>query len=406
VNYQETVEYLFNQLPFFQRQGAEAYKPKLHNTIELCKFLGNPQDQLKHIHVAGTNGKGSTSHLLAAILAQHGYKVGLYTSPHLKSFTERIKINGIEMPEQDVVEFVDYIKPQIEYLQPSFFELTVAMAFWYFKKEEVDICVVEVGMGGRLDSTNVITPLVTVITNISLDHQQYLGNTIELIAREKAGIIKPQIPVVVGEIQEETLPVFIEIASALNAPVKTFLMNYTRLKNSLTNSYQDKNIETVLKTIEVLEEQGFRFDDTKLKFAISDFKSVAGLKGRWQTLSEKPLMICDTGHNEAGIQEVVKMLGLADYSKLHIVIGMVAEKEVETVLSLLPQKALYYFCQANNPRSMKAEQLALKASKKGLLGESFNSVEDAIQSAQNRAEESDLIFIGGSTFVVAEIPFL
>lgn len=406
MNYQETVEYLFNQLPFFQRQGAEAYKPKLHNTIELCKFLGNPQDDLKHIHVAGTNGKGSTSHLLAAIFAQHGYKVGLYTSPHLKSFTERIKINGIEMPEQDVVEFVDYIKPQIEYLQPSFFELTVAMAFWYFKKEEVDICVVEVGLGGRLDSTNIINPLVSVITNISLDHQQYLGDTIELIAREKAGIIKQNIPVVVGEIQENTISIFHEIARTLGAPIKTHVVKEKRLETSFTNSYQDKNIETVLKTLEVLAQQGFEFDDEKIKYAISNFKSIAGLKGRWQTLSEKPLTICDTGHNEAGIQEVVKMLALQKYSKLHIVIGMVAEKEVGNVLAMLPKDALYYFCQANNPRSMKAGQLALKALEKGLIGESFNSVEEAINAAQDRAEENDLIFIGGSTFVVAEIPFL
>jgi dihydrofolate synthase / folylpolyglutamate synthase len=400
------VDFLYHKLPFFQKDGASALRPKLDNTLLLCEFLGNPQNKLQHIHIAGTNGKGSTSHILASILAKHGFKVGLYTSPHLKSFTERIKTNGVEIPEADVIEFVALIKPKIEEICPSFFEVTVAMAFWYFERQKTDICVVEVGMGGRLDSTNIIQPIVSVITNISLDHQQYLGDTLEKIAFEKGGIIKNQTPVVIGEIQSETLEVFATLAKQKEAPIYLDYYKKERFNKCKTNSYQDKNIITCLKTIEVLEAQGFEFDEEILSQAIKNFKSIANLKGRWQILSNNPKMVCDTGHNIAGIREVIKLLEQETFKQLHFVFGMVSEKEVSEVLSILPKNANYYFCQADNPRAMSAEELSNKASIFLLKGKTFSSVVDAIEDAQLNACENDLIFIGGSNFVVAEIPFL
>jgi dihydrofolate synthase / folylpolyglutamate synthase len=406
LNYQETIDFLYHHLPYFSKQGASALNFKLDKTLKLCEFLGNPQDKLKHIHIAGTNGKGSTSHLLSAILQTHDYKVGLYTSPHLKNFSERIKINAQPVSEQEVVDFVQLMMLQIEEIKPSFFELTVAMAFWHFEKHQVDICVVEVGMGGRLDSTNIIQPLVSVITNISLDHQQYLGETLEAIAREKGGIIKKNTPIVMGEIQQETETVFREIAKEKNAFFKTKLNENNLLNTLFTDTYQDKNIETALKTVEVLEELGFQFEKEKLLYSIKKFKEIAGLKGRWQTLLFEPKVICDTGHNEAGISEVVKMIAKEKYEKLHIVFGMVAEKDVANVLCLLPKNAHYYFCKADNQRAMEAQILQEKAAKCGLEGEFYPNVATAIEQSMKNASKNDLIFIGGSNFVVAEIPFL
>lgn len=405
MNYQETLDYLYNRLPVFQKQGGSALKTKLDNILSLCEFLGNPQQKLKYIHVAGTNGKGSTSHMLAAVFQQHGFKTGLYTSPHLKSFTERIRINAIEINKQDVIEFVELIKDQIEVIEPSFFEVTVAMAFWYFEKQKTDLVILEVGMGGRLDSTNIITPLVAVITNISLDHQQYLGNTLAAIAAEKGGIIKPNTPVVIGEIQEETLQVFERIAADKNAPIVLHLTDTELLEELATNSYQDKNIMTVLKTLETLAPL-YKLDQLTVKKSIEDFKNISGLNGRWQTLSNNPLTICDTGHNIAGVQEVVKLIKQQTYQKLHIVLGMVNDKDIREVLHLLPKLAQYYFCKASIERAMPTEKLQELASESQLEGLAFDSVAEAIEQAQKNATKDDFIFIGGSTFVVAEIPFL
>lgn len=405
MNYQQTLDYLYNRLPVFQKQGASALKPKLDNILLLCQYLGNPQQELTYIHVAGTNGKGSTSHMLSAVFQEHGFKTGLYTSPHLKSFTERIRVNGIEISPKDVVEFVELIQDQIERIEPSFFEVTVAMAFWYFKVQQTDLVILEVGMGGRLDSTNIITPLVSVITNISLDHQQYLGDTLQAIAAEKAGIIKPQIPVVIGEIQAETLPVFDRIARENHSPMVTELNNTELLKALQTNSYQDKNTSTVLKTLETLAPY-YTFDELLVKKALQNFKNISGLKGRWQTLGNDPLIICDTAHNVAGISEVLQLIGQQDHHKLHMVLGMVADKDITAVLALLPTSAQYYFCKASIERAMPVQKLVELAAEHQLVGMGFPTVEEAIQQAKKNASKDDLIFIGGSTFVVAEIPFL
>lgn len=407
MTYQETIDYLYFKLPFFQKQGAKAFKPKLEKIQTICHRLGNPEQGQQFIHVAGTNGKGSTSHMLSSFLTTHGFKTGLYTSPHLKSFTERIKIDGEEISENEVVEFVRHIKPIIEELNPSFFEVTVAMAFWYFKKSKVDYAVIEVGLGGRLDSTNIITPILSVITNISLDHQQYLGDTLKKIAFEKAGIIKHRVPVIVGEIQEETYPVFRDVALKNNAPVfdqKQFGDWFLKLQ---THSYQDKNLQTALKVIHALKsEYRFKINEEPTLNALQKFAQLAGLKGRWQHLSNKPKIVCDTGHNEAGVKELVNLLHKEDYNDLHIIWGMVAEKEVATILSLLPAKARYYFCKAENERMLNPESLREKAKQHNLQGETFSSVSYAIEEAKKNAQIDDLIFIGGSTFVVAEIPFL
>lgn len=406
MTYQETLDYLYEKLPVFQNQGSVALNFKLDNIKNICRELGNPHLKFKSIHVAGTNGKGSTSHILASILMKQGYDVGLYTSPHLKSFTERIKVNGKEISESEVVDFVSEITPLIDKYRPSFFEVTVAMAFWYFSKQSIDYAIVEVGMGGRLDSTNIINPEVAVITNISLDHQQYLGNTIQEIAREKAGVIKRNRPIVIGEVQNDLIPIFKEISTEKGAVLKLNLNNKSLLNRLHTESYQDKNIETALKTIEVLMDNGVEINQEKLIKSVKGFKEIAGLKGRWQALAEKPKIICDTGHNVAGVSEVIKMLAKEEYKQLHFVIGMVEEKEVKEVLELLPSDAKYYFCRAKNVRSKDAKKLAKEAKKVGLTGKVFNTVEEAIVSAKKTARPKDLIFIGGSTFVVAEIPFL
>lgn len=406
MNYKETLHFLYSQLPVFQKDGASALKNKLDNILSLCESLGNPQDELTCIHVGGTNGKGSVSHMLAAVLMKHQYKVGLYTSPHLKSFTERIKINTKEIPEESVIQFVELIKSTIHKIKPSFFEVTVAMAFWYFNQKKVDYVILEVGMGGRLDSTNIIDPLLSVITNISLDHQQYLGDTIEKIAFEKAGIIKPNKPIVIGEKQKESFPVFEQIAKEKKAPLiveDSYVELFTKLK---TNTYQDKNTSTALKACAVLKDLGIGLSGGKILEALSNFQEIAGLKGRWQKLSDSPLIYCDTGHNEAGVKEIVSQLETLNFSKLLVVWGMAKDKEVSKVLSLLPQNAYYFFCQAAINRAMPVEELSCKAKDLDLHGESYESVDLAIEMAKSIATKDDLILIGGSNFVVAEIPFL
>ncbi|MCH6233688.1 bifunctional folylpolyglutamate synthase/dihydrofolate synthase [Cognataquiflexum rubidum] len=426
MTYQETLDYLFNALPMFQRIGAAAFKNDLNNTHALCAHLGNPERKLKCIHVAGTNGKGSTSHALCSVLMEAGYKVGLYTSPHLKSFTERIKINGIDIPENEVVEFVEDYKTFLEELKPSFFEMTVGMAFWYFAKEKVDIAVIEVGMGGRLDSTNVVMPEVSVITNISYDHMQFLGDTLPLIAAEKAGIIKLGIPVVISQKQQETFSVFQSKAAEAQSPIY-FAEDYIQVKRSGKNSdgkrsfeisdegnqytiqidlhgnYQEKNLAGILQTIKILNTLGWKIEDNQVKKGLSSIVSNTGLKGRWQILGENPLIVCDTGHNEDGIRLIVEQINELAFNQLFMVIGMVNDKDIAKVLSILPKDAWYIFCQATIPRAMDAEELAKKAFEAGLEGEIVRDVNSAIEKAKGLASKQDLIFIGGSTFVVAEI---
>lgn len=427
MNYKQTLDYLYGKLPMFTRVGAVAFKKDLHNTIAMCEKLGNPQHKFKTIHVGGTNGKGSTSHMLAAILQQAGYKTGLYTSPHLKDFRERIRINGEMIAEDFVTDFVAQQQDIMEEINPSFFEVTVAMAFSYFAEEQVDIAIIEVGLGGRLDSTNIITPELSVITNISLDHTNILGNTLPEIAKEKAGIIKPGIPVVIGEQQEETKAVFLEKAAETNSPITfadqelkiihlvkkekylhadVFSGNtplYQELELDLNGSYQRKNILTVIQSIQILKEKGYRISDGALYAALKDVKGLTGLQGRWQTLGENPLIICDTGHNIGGITEVVQNINDTPHDQLHIVIGMVKDKDISGVLKLLPKDAHYYFCQPELERALPAAELAEEAKQHGLIGDVFPTVQLAFHAAKDNADSNDLIFVGGSTFVVAEV---
>lgn len=426
MNYQETLDYLFNALPMFQRVGASAFKKDLGNTFALCSHLGNPERKFKSIHVAGTNGKGSTSHTLAAILQSAGYKTGLYTSPHLKSFTERVRVNGQEITEQAVVDFVEANKPFLDELKPSFFEMTVGLAFWYFAKEEVDIAVIEVGMGGRLDSTNVISPELAVITNIGWDHMQFLGDSLPLIAGEKAGIIKPGIPVVISQTQEETTSVFIQKAQESQAPItfadqkikldkvpateagfarytvfqdgETFLVDF-----GLQGDYQIFNLPGILESVDQLRQMGWEISEGALRKGLKDVSSLTGLKGRWQIMGEKPTIIADTGHNEPGIRAILSQLKSYSFDQLWMVIGMVQDKDITKILALLPKSARFVFCQANLPRAMEAGKLAEKAGDFGLKGEVIPDVNEALQFARKNARPNDLIFVGGSTFVVAEI---
>jgi len=423
--YPEVLEYLYQALPMYQRVGAAAYRDNLDNTLALCDALGNPERLFKSIHVAGTNGKGSTSHMIAAILQAAGYKTGLYTSPHLKDFTERIKINGQEVPKRFVIDFVDRMKPTLDALEPSFFEMTVGMAFDFFAQEGVDIAVVEVGLGGRLDSTNVIVPELSIITNISWDHMALLGNTLPKIAFEKAGIIKESVPVIVSERQEEVEDVFITRSAHLNAPL-VFASDVIQLHHGsagydvyqngslwlealaigLQGNYQRKNLPGVLAAVLIMKERGWHIADTAVIKGISDVTRLTGLKGRWQILHEKPLTICDTGHNEAGIKEITNQLRETPHRKLHMVIGMVNDKDISGILKLLPLEAVYYFCQASIPRAMNADLLASEASAAGLKGEVVGDVNTAIDLALSNADPEDLIFVGGSTFVVAEVDAL
>jgi dihydrofolate synthase / folylpolyglutamate synthase len=424
--YQEAVEYLYSNLPMFQRVGAVAYKKDLSNTIALCEVLGNPHKKFKSVHVAGTNGKGSTSHMLASILQEAGYKTGLYTSPHLKDYTERIRINGTPIESAFVVEFLNKIIPTIESISPSFFEITVALAFDYFASQHVDIAIIEVGLGGRLDSTNVITPELSVITNIGWDHMDLLGDTLEKIAGEKAGIIKLNVPVVVSERQaelvdvfqlkaekEETTLCFAEEFYTVKLKGESAFQGFTAFWNKeyfldidefpLGGRYQQKNIAGVLMSVEVLNEQGFVVPVEAIKLGLQQVVKNTHLKGRWQKIGDQPLIICDTGHNKEGLMQVVAQLATLSYATLHMVIGMVKEKDANAIFKLLPKDAIYYFCQAKIPRAEAAKHLAEKASAFGLKGKVIEDVNEALAEAKRNAAKGDVIFVGGSTFVVAEI---
>jgi dihydrofolate synthase/folylpolyglutamate synthase len=422
-SYPEALQYLYANLPMFQRVGAVAYKADLSNTIRLCEALGNPQQHFKSIHVAGTNGKGSTSHMLASILQEAGYKTGLYTSPHLKEFTERIRVNGDEIDQWFVTDFVSRIKPSIEAIKPSFFEITVAMAFDFFARQKVEVAIIEAGLGGRLDSTNVIRPVLSVITNIGWDHMDILGDTLPKIAAEKAGIIKRQVPIVVSERQQEIAQVFIDKASEESAPVSFASDEYKIERNGvdgfdvyhhnkiviekislpLQGNYQQRNLAGVLKSVDILRDLGYQVTNEHVLNGLRKVIVNTHLKGRWQKLNEKPLMICDTGHNVDGITEVVRQIRSQKSKQLYFVLGMVKDKDITKVLSLLPVEAKYYFCQAKIPRAMDAEQLASKAMEFNLRGRIIKDVNDAIHVARKEATADDMIFIGGSTFVVAEI---
>lgn len=405
MNYQETVNWLFNQLPMYQTQGTSAYKPNLDNTILLANYLNNPEKKLKTIHVAGTNGKGSTSSLLASVLQEAGYKVGLYTSPHLKDYRERIKINGQEITEEFVTDFVSQHKSFFENHQLSFFEMTVGLAFDYFVQEKIDIAIIEVGMGGRLDSTNIITPLISVITNIGFDHTQFLGNTLESIAFEKAGIIKPNIPVVIGEYTNETKPVFIKKALETNSEIffASDLIDEI-YPTALLGDYQIQNRKTVMQTLRVLQQQNeFVISEENIKSGFLNVIQNTALLGRWQQLGENPKIICDTAHNKHGLSIVLKQIEKQKFDKLHIVLGVVNDKDLSEILPLFPKKAKYYFCSPKNLRGLHPEILKQKATEFGLKGKVYNSVSEAYQEAKEIADTNDFIYVGGSTFVVAEI---
>lgn len=403
MNYQETINWLFNQLPVYQLQGKSAYKEDLTNTILLANHLGNPEKHLKCIHVAGTNGKGSTSHLLASVFQEAGYKVGLYTSPHLKDFRERIKINGEDISEDFVIEFVIKNKLFFEANDLSFFEMTVGLAFEYFVKEETDINIIEVGMGGRLDATNIISPLVSVITNIGFDHTQFLGNTLESIAFEKAGIIKKNVPVIIGEYTPETKNVFTKRAKETDSEIY-FASDLIQeiYPSELLGDYQIHNKKTVQQTIKVLQNQ-FKISEENIKNGFLNVIKNTGLQGRWQQINENPKAICDTAHNSHGLKIVLNQIQKEKFDELHIVIGVVNDKDLDEILPLFPKKAKYYFCKPNIPRGLDADILHQKAKDFHLNGKVYNSVSNAYQEAMKIANENDFIYIGGSTFVVAEV---
>lgn len=405
MNYQETTEWMFQQLPMYQNIGASAYKEDLTNALLLAKHLGNPERKIKCIHVAGTNGKGSTSHFLASILQEAGYKVGLYTSPHLKDFRERIKINGIEITEEAVCDFIAKNKPFLENHALSFFEMTVGLAFEYFANEAVDFAIIEVGLGGRLDATNIITPLISVITNIGLDHVQFLGNTEPAIAKEKAGIIKPQIPVVIGEYTSETQPVFLNTAKEKEATIY-FASDLiaTTFPSDLKGNYQEANKKTVLQTIAVLKSKyGYPISEATIETAFLNTVKNTGLQGRWQQIHSSPTVICDTAHNKHGLEVTLKQLQDQTYNQLHLVVGFVNDKKLDEILPLFPKNAIYYFCKPNNSRGLPAKITSKKAKEFGLFGEVYPSVSKAYQVALQKASATDVIYIGGSNFVVAEI---
>lgn len=430
MTYREALGFLYARLPMYHRIGAAAYKADLENTVELCRVLGNPQGHFPAIHIAGTNGKGSVSHMLASILQEKGLKTGLYTSPHLKDFRERIRVDGKMIPKARVTGFLKKYRQEIERIQPSFFEMTVGMAFDHFRREKVDLAVIETGLGGRLDSTNIIRPLVSVITNISFDHMQFLGDTLEKIAAEKAGIIKPGVPVVIGESQPELLPVFLargkecgtlplsadtvyrveRMARQKNDPthqtVRVLRKNHSFLRDlevPLPGLYQLKNIATVCAVCEQLGTAGIRITKEEIRRGIEKVVLNTALAGRWQVLSRQPLTICDTGHNEAGLAFVLEQIAQTPHEKLHFVFGAVNDKEIGKILNMLPKKAVYYFCKADIPRGLDAADLSLAAKKVGLSGDAYPSVKAALKEARKRAGFNDLVFVGGSTFVVAEV---
>ena len=430
MTYTETLDFLYARLPMFHRIGPAAYKNSLENTLLIDEYFGHPHRNFKTVHVAGTNGKGSVSHMLAAVLQAAGYKTGLYTSPHLVDFRERIRVNGEMIPEQEVTEWVEKhaVGQNLWNIEPSFFELTVALAFDYFSRQKEDIAIIEVGLGGRLDSTNIITPEVSVITNIGYDHVQLLGDTLAKIAGEKAGIIKPKVPVVIGETNPETEQVFRNVAADRNAPlffadhefktaysmlglngkqVLNILKNdnpaFPDLKVDLLGIYQQKNVPTVLKTIEIMQENGWKISRQNIYDGLSDAAKSTGLMGRWQIIGNNPLTICDTGHNEDGIKMIVGQIKNTAYKNLHVVFGMVADKDIVHVLQLLPREATYYFTRAALPRALDEKNLAEQANLIGLHGRSYSSVKEAFTAARMNADRNDLVFVGGSNFVVAEI---
>lgn len=424
MTYEEVVAYLYSQLPMFTRIGAAAFKKDLTNTIALCEAIGNPQNEFKSIHIAGTNGKGSVSHFLCSVLMETGFKTGLYTSPHLVDFRERIKVNGLMISEKEVVEYVTSQKKVIDEVQPSFFEMTVAMAFNHFRNEKVDIAVIETGLGGRLDSTNIITPVASIITNISLDHIQMLGNTLPEIAFEKAGIIKPSIPVVIGKSQPETAAVFNTKANECHSPIyfadvevkkencfkHDGMLNATfdsawgtiELVSPLSASYQLENMATVVCAADIINHEGVSISKQNIEDGVRNVIKNTNLQGRWQTLSSNPRIICDIAHNIAGIHAVKRQLKEESYTNLHIVFGMVKDKDIEGTLKLLPKEATYYFTQPQIPRALNWGELTKQANKTGLNGKGFSSVRDAIQSAMLNSSNEDLILITGSAFIVAE----
>jgi dihydrofolate synthase/folylpolyglutamate synthase len=427
MNYKETLDFLFRSLPMFSRVGESAYKKDLTNTLRLCEFIGNPQQNIKTIHVAGTNGKGSTSHMLAAILQTAGYKTGLYTSPHLKDFRERIKVNGEMCSESFVIEFTKRIQTMIQEIQPSFFEITVAMAFEYFEQQKVDIAIIEVGLGGRLDSTNIIMPELSIITNIGWDHMNLLGNTLEQIAFEKAGIIKESIPIVIGEFTTITKPIFEKRANELHAKIhwanedrwiSDFNISAHHIEISVAEKrtderinyqldlpgiYQTKNLLTVLSAVEILHQKKWNISLPDIQKALSNTKKINGLHGRWEVLKEKPLLVLDVAHNEDGITQIVRQLELVGAQEVHIVIGMVKDKEIDKVLDLLPKKAHYYFTKAPIPRALDEKILMQEANKKSLFGSCYPIINEAVQSALHHAKENDLVLVCGSVFVVGEV---
>lgn len=405
MTYHEALEYMYAQLPMFHRVGPAAYKPGLDNTYKLLEIVGNPHVGLCTVHVAGTNGKGSTSHMIASVLQEAGYRTGLCTSPHLRDFRERIKINGSLIPEIEVVEFINRFREKWQIIQPSFFEMTIALCFWYFQKEKTDIAVIETGLGGRLDSTNVIMPEVAVITNIGMDHMNLLGDTIEKIASEKAGIIKPLVPLVIGPMRRAASEVIITKARELNSPVidASLLDSDAVPSSALKGSYQDENRRTAFSALKSLQSGNWKISDAQITTGFLRVVENTGLMGRWQQLGDKPLIIADVAHNEDGIQYVIQQLKNTPYDKLHIVLGMVSDKDIRRVLVLLPKNATYYFCKANIPRGMDAALLAQQAGEVGLHGKTYASVPEAYAQAVKDANADDMIFIGGSVFTVAEV---
>jgi dihydrofolate synthase/folylpolyglutamate synthase len=423
LSYTEALKYLYDNLPMFQRVGAAALKKDLTNTLRLCALLGNPERSFRSVHVAGTNGKGSTCHILASVFQCAGYKTGLYTSPHLKEFTERIKVNGSEISQHFVLDFVNRIRPAIEEIRPSFFEITVAMAFDFFAQEKVDVAVVEVGLGGRLDSTNVITPEISLITNISWDHKELLGNSLPEIAAEKAGIIKAGIPVVISERQPEVQEVFLRKAADESAAIYFASDEYavaldagsekldikkedqavlTGVPFPLLGSYQERNLAGVMKCVELLQDI-FPVDLPQLRTGLAEVVLRTGLKGRWQQLSRNPTVVCDTAHNAGGVTQVLRQIHAQKFRRLFFVWGMVKDKDIAQILALLPRDAFYYFCQASIPRAMDCFLLQQEAARIGLSGKAIADVNEAKREALAAASPDDFIYIGGSTYVVAEI---
>ena len=428
MDYQQTITYLYSKLPMFSRIGQAAYRGDLNNTLQLSAYMGNPERKFRSIHVAGTNGKGSTSHMLASIFQSAGYRTGLYTSPHLKDFRERIRVDGEMIREEFVTAFVEKIRPLSETIDPSFFEVTVIMAFEYFAEEQVDIAIIETGLGGRLDSTNIITPELSVITNISYDHMQILGDTLPKIATEKAGIIKPGVPVVIGEHNPETASVFENKAAETGSPLTfadqvRYISDWTYEKHMLVTEvstspladdkeyyrldlagiYQTKNLLTALEAVHIMRSKGWKLEHSQVHHALKQVKRLTGLHGRWEVIHENPLVVLDVAHNEDGIRQLLRQMELTDHEQLHIVLGMVKDKEIGGVLSLLPTNATYYFTRAQIPRAMPEDQLAELAQSKGLQGKTYANVPEAVKAARAQARHKDLVVVCGSVFVVAEV---